>query len=42
MSGQRLPPNPAAMIEVLRDIGYSPEAAVADIVDNSLTARAHK
>jgi hypothetical protein len=40
MSGQRLPPNPAAMIEALRDIGYSLEAAVADIIDNSLTARA--
>ena len=40
MSGQRLPPNPAAMIEALRDIGYSREAAVADILDNSITARA--
>ncbi len=28
------------MIEALRDIGYSLEAAVADIIDNSLTARA--
>jgi len=26
------------MIEVLRDIGYSLEAAVVDILDNSLTA----
>jgi len=28
------------MIEALRDIGYSLEAAVADIIDNSITARA--
>lgn len=35
-----LPPKPAAMIEALRDIGYSLEAAVADIIDNSLTAHA--
>lgn len=40
MSGQRPPPNPAAMIEALRDIGYSLEAAVADIIDNSITAHA--
>lgn len=40
MSGQPLPPNPAAMIEALRDIGYSLEAAVADIIDNSIAARA--
>ena len=40
MKGQSLPPKPAAMIEALRDIGYSLEAAVADIIDNSLTAGA--
>src|SRR5450759_3425989 len=40
MKGQPLPPKPAAMIEALRDIGYSLEAAVADIIDNSLTAGA--
>ena len=40
MSGEQLPPNPAAMMEALRDIGYSLEAAVADIIDNSITARA--
>jgi len=40
MKGQTLPPKPAAMIEALRDIGYSLETAVADIIDNSLTAGA--
>jgi hypothetical protein len=40
MRGQPLPPNPAALIEALRDIGYSLEAAVADIIDNSITAQA--
>jgi signal transduction histidine kinase len=35
-----LPPHPGAMIEALRDIGYSLEAAIADLVDNSLTASA--
>ena len=40
MSGTPLPPKPSAMIEALRDIGYSLEAAVADIVDNSITAKA--
>src|SRR5688572_19225035 len=40
MSGTPWPPKPAAMIEALRDIGYSLEAAVADIIDNSVTAHA--
>lgn len=40
MNGMPLPPRPAALIEALRDIGYSLEAAVADIVDNSITAHA--
>ena len=40
MKGHVLPPKPAAMIEALRDIGYSLEAAVADVIDNSLTAGA--
>ena len=33
-------PRPAAMIESLRDIGYAFPAAIADIVDNSITAGA--
>lgn len=33
-------PHAAALIEGLRDIGYSLETAIADIIDNSITARA--
>jgi hypothetical protein len=33
-------PNAAALIEGLRDIGYSLETALSDIIDNSITARA--
>lgn len=35
-----LPPAPASLIESLRDIGYSFQTAIADIVDNSITANA--
>lgn len=35
-------PNAAALIESLRDIGYSLSTAIADIIDNSLAARAGK
>ena len=34
------PPNPSALIESMRDIGYSLGTALADLVDNSLTAGA--
>lgn len=34
-------PHAAALIEGLRDIGYSLETAIADVVDNSITAGAH-
>ena len=37
---ERVAPRAAAMIESLRDIGYSFPAAIADIVDNSITAGA--
>jgi hypothetical protein len=33
-------PDPAILIEAMRDIGYSLETAVADIVDNSISAEA--
>lgn len=36
------PPKASAMIEAMRDIGYSLESAVADIIDNSITARARQ
>lgn len=35
-------PHAAALIEGLRDIGYSLETALADIVDNAVTADAHR
>jgi hypothetical protein len=35
-----VPPNPAALIQAIRSIGYGLGAAVADIVDNSITAGA--
>lgn len=33
-------PNAAAMIESMRAVGYTPQAAIADLIDNSLSARA--
>jgi len=33
-----LMPSPSSLMESLRDIGYSMETAVADIIDNSITA----
>lgn len=36
----RLDPEPSILIESLRDIGYSFNSALADIVDNSITAGA--
>ena len=35
-----LSPGPSSLIQSLRDIGYSMETAVADIIDNSITANA--
>ncbi|MCQ3828462.1 ATP-binding protein [Microbulbifer elongatus] len=32
-------PSPASLVESMRDIGYSMESAVADIVDNSIAAQ---
>lgn len=40
VSYEKIEPDPAALIESLRDIGYTMSTAVADIVDNSLTANA--
>ena len=37
-----LRPDPAGTIESLSSLGYSPEAAVADLIDNSLTAGARR
>jgi hypothetical protein len=33
-------PPAASMIEALRGVGYSPQAAIADLIDNSITAAA--
>lgn len=40
MKAIKLLPKAASLIESLRDIGYSFESAVADIIDNSITANA--
>ncbi len=40
MESVRLPPPAASFFESMRDVGYTMETALADIVDNSLTARA--
>ena len=37
-----IPPNPSPLIESLRDLGYSLGTALADIIDNSITAGAKK
>ncbi len=37
-----LKPSPSSLIESLRDIGYSLETAIADIIDNSITAKANE
>jgi len=40
MSHEIVPPDPAGMIESLSALGYSLEAAIADLVDNSIDATA--
>ena len=35
-----VPPRASVLVESLRDIGYSLKTAVADVIDNSLTAGA--
>lgn len=37
---ERLPPRVSSLTESLRDLGYSLEAAVADLIDNSISAEA--
>jgi hypothetical protein len=38
--GQELPPLAPVLMESLRALGYTPPAAIADLVDNSIAARA--
>lgn len=40
MAFGQIPPHPAALVESLRALGYSLEAALADLVDNSIAAGA--
>lgn len=37
---QRVPPHASVLIESMRDIGYSLQTAVSDVIDNSITAGA--
>lgn len=39
-SAVEIVPSPSALIESLRGLGYSPETAIADLIDNSLAAEA--
>ncbi len=40
MKEKILPPHAASLSQSMRDLGYSLEAAIADLIDNSITARA--
>jgi hypothetical protein len=40
LSVEEVPPNPAALIESMRAFGYRLPTAIADLIDNSITARA--
>lgn len=42
IKSREAPPRPAAMIESLRGLGYSTAGALADIIDNSISAKASK
>ena len=37
-----LAPSPSSLIESLRDIGYSVDTAIADVIDNSITAESKR
>ena len=39
---EEVPPRASVLVESLRDIGYSLQTAIADVIDNSLTAGARK
>ena len=40
ISFEDLPPDPTATIESLGSLGYSPQSAIADLIDNSISAGA--
>jgi hypothetical protein len=37
-----LPPKAEALMESMRDVGYTTEAAMADLLDNSISAKARQ
>jgi hypothetical protein len=41
-NGILVPPNPGDLIESLRDFGYTLQSALADLIDNSLAAKASR
>lgn len=42
MSSISVPPAPAALLHSLRGLGYTPETAIADLIDNSIAAGARR
>ncbi len=42
MGGIELPPNPARLVEILASVGHTMPSAVADLVDNAISADATK
>ena len=42
MTIRNAPPHATAMVESIRDMGYSPVTAIADLVDNSISANAQR
>ena len=42
ISTEEIPPDPANMITALRQIGYTLEQSIADLIDNSITAKARR
>src|SRR5437763_1197831 len=40
--GEEIAPRPSDLVESLRDFGYTLPSALADLVDNSLTAKAEE
>ena len=41
-NGVELPPNPARLVQILASVGHTMPSAVADLVDNSISADANK
>ena len=39
---EKIAPSAAVLVESMRDIGYSLQTAVADIIDNSITSGARR